>query len=1120
MALRKRSENRIIKRRRIPKNTTLEKIKKAIFNDYKPKRMSKEYAPQELPTVLTIPYVMGKISNVVVRTLLDTGAECNVMSYRAFKQLKRGAFKMVYQKEIEFLITPKSDVIPVKQKILCETILHGRQLGPLIFYIADISEDAIIGSPAIYEYNLYPIMKQVLEPFMESVVHDDTRMSSDFQGPTSNVSQVSQLILEEEANEILDEEKPQFKITEDLELRVGIEKLMTRYETVFSSLPLNGATVEPMEIETICTPVPCRPRRVSPTIEAAMRVEIQNLLDQNIIRPSSSSFSSPVVMVRKKSGEWRFCVDYRLLNKCTKRLQYPLPNNNEIIERLSGKKYFCVLDLKSGFWQFPIKPNDIPKTAFSVPWGLYEFTRSSMGLTNAPAYFQQTMNNVLSDLIGIHCDVFIDDIIIYGETKEELLKSLQSVLERLQAFDIRVNMSKCQMGLEEVEYVGHIVGRNGVKVSPRRVQALQALPVPKNLKDLRHFMGIANYMRRFINNFARVCKPLSAMMSDKVPFHFGQEQKESFEAIKEALVNAPVLRSVDYTKDLYLRTDASKQGVGAYIFQYDKDGSELPVVYVSKAFDTTQANWSTSEQEAFAIVFAVTKLRHYLLGYPFIIQSDHRNLQWLLSSQVPKLIRWGLILSEFQFNITHIPGKENIVADTLSRILASIRIKKNDFTADEFQEVDLEDFHNGVVGHGGVTKTLKLLHQQGFDVTGLAPQVYSFIRQCAVCEKTRGNKSSNVEGAHHYIGSWEPFDTIHIDTIGPLRPDSLGNKYIICMVDGFTRFVEVFPCKDVTALTASKMLLQVFGRYGKPRAIRADGGTQFTADIIQEFLKLLDIEKITTIPYHPSSNGIVERANGEVVRHLRALVFDKRLENWSEVLPIAQRIINDSFHSAIGTCPSNLLYAGQIPPFRGLFDATQNNTETAGTINNDYLSMLRDRSLLLHQRSLEYLAKVHKEQKHEALAHDYKIGDFVYFNNNPSRMGHMPLHKLAARWCGPRKIIDIKGSVFTLEDISNSHASKFDISRLKKYFGSTDKNVIIDLIAKDKNEWSVESIVDHDVYNSSAKNLKDRYRFRIRWTGFGPDEDEWFTFTQANELEALDRYLLEHPELPKMLRRH
>lgn len=398
------------------------------------------------------------------------------------------------------------------------------------------------------------------------------------------------------------------------------------------------------------------------------------MLEEGIIRPSQSPWSSPIWIVPKKldaSGKqkWRICVDYRGINAKTIDDRYPLPNITDILDKLGRCTYFSTIDLSSGFHQIEMDPKSIEKTAFNVENGHFEYLRMPFGLKNAPATFQRVMDNVLQGLQGNICLVYMDDIIVFSTSLEEHIKHLQKVFERLRNARLKIQLDKSEFLRIEVEFLGHLVTKDGIKPNPRKIMAIQKFPIPRTAKEIKSFLGLLGYYRRFIKGFAKLTRPFTKCLKKGATIEHTPEYIKTFEICKNILCNDPVLQYPDFEKPFILTTDASNVAIGAVLSQ-GKIGSDLPIAYASRTLNPAETNYSTIEKELFAIVWATKYFRPYLFGRKFTIITDHKPLQYLFSLKEPnsRLIRWKLKLEEFNYEVQYKKGSLNTNADALSRI--------------------------------------------------------------------------------------------------------------------------------------------------------------------------------------------------------------------------------------------------------------------------------------------------------------------------------------------------------------------------------------------------------------------------------------------------------------------
>ena len=422
-------------------------------------------------------------------------------------------------------------------------------------------------------------------------------------------------------------------------------------------------------------PVRQLPRRIPFSLRGKVHQLVGDMLQQGVIVPSSSPWASPIVLVAKKDGTTRFCVDYRKLNAITKLDVFPLPRIDDSLDLLASTQYFTTLDLASGYWQVGMDRDSQEKTAFTTHAGLYEFTVMPFGLCNAPATFQRLMESVLADLAREKCLVYIDDVLVIGHTFEEHLHNLEEVFARLEKAGLKLKPSKCKLARSEVDFLGYVVSRDGISTDPRKISAIAEYPPPTDLKSLRAFLGLTSYYRRFISSFSSIANPLYALTRKDAPFVWSPDCDTAFHQLKELLTQAPVLAYPSFGKDFLLETDASGVGLGAVLSQKQKDGTIRPLAFASRTLQTHEKNYGISELEALAVVWAVKHFRHYIYGYHCTVFIDHEALKSLLNTPQPsgKLARWGMALQELDLKIEYRPGRANGQADALSRYPVSLQ---------------------------------------------------------------------------------------------------------------------------------------------------------------------------------------------------------------------------------------------------------------------------------------------------------------------------------------------------------------------------------------------------------------------------------------------------------------
>lgn len=729
-------------------------------------------------------------------------------------------------------------------------------------------------------------------------------------------------------------------------------------------------------------PIRCHPRRVSEAERIIISEHVRKMLEAGVITPSKSPWNSPVVLVPKKDGSMRFCVDFRKLNAVTKRDIYPLPIIEEVVSRLSGSTVFTKLDLESGFWQVPVAERDQEKTAFTVPDGAFQFNRMPFGLSGAPSTFQRLMDSVLAELKWKDCLVYMDDVLIFGADVEEHNQRLDRVLCALEEAKLTLNLEKSLFGSSSITYLGHCIDKNGVSPDPQKLEAIEKFPKPTTLTQLRAFLGLASYYRRFISGFASIAQPLHNLLKkgSNVTEDWSDIHEQAMQELKKRLTSAPVLAFDDGKSDLRLYTDASSQGIGAVLTQ--KTGKEyLPLVFLSRRLKPAEEKYHSNEQECLALVWAIDKCKPYTYGRQLEVMTDNSVLSWLTKKTdiTGKYARWILALQDHSLDVKHISGKANIVADALSRApleneddayqvnnlvatiqtkrlsnrqlallqhadedirlrvlklqgygkrdtddieLGCFRLKKGVLyrTSDKVGRPELlvvpsilrkdllEECHDKVNGgHHGVEKTANRLSQR-YWWAGYHRSVKAFIQSCEFCQSfksTTGLPSGKLEPIPP---PKQPFETVGIDHLGPLKLTPNGFQHIIVCIDYLTRWVEVAAVPDTSVEPVKRFLKdQVFLRHGTPARIVSDRGPAFASKQFDEFLQEWNVQHVMSTPEHPQTNGLVERMNRTLTSTLAAYL-NLNQDDWDIRLQDATFSINTARQSTTELTPFELTY--------------------------------------------------------------------------------------------------------------------------------------------------------------------------------------------------------------------
>jgi transposase InsO family protein len=923
------------------------------------------------------------------------------------------------------------------------------------------------------------------------------------------------------------------------EQRREILALCLQHKDVFSTTvrkePANVPAFEPViDREKWQSPKNRLPPRIQgPTKQAEIIKQVHEMRDNNVIIPSQATHYSQVLLTIKPNGKWRFCIDFRALNECMKAMGFPIPNIREMFLRLGAKraKYYAVCDLTSGYHQMPISAAIRDCFAFICCCGVFEWLRLPMGPKAAGSYFQQTMATiVLAGLLYVICELYMDDCIVYGDTFDEWLANFKTILLRFRKYNLTFNPTKCRLGFQEIEYVGRVINQDGLSMSRAKRDVVKAFPKPTNMKDLRGFLGLANYFRDHVRNHSSIAHPLHLLLHDyerTKRLKWTPEAEHALELLKSKIDECPTLYFMNDADAIYLYTDASDYGVGAYLFQLT-DAKECPVAILSKSLSDEQSRWSVPEKECYAIFWSFTELNYLIRDRPFTLRTDHKNLTFLNSGPSDKILRWKIAIQAYDFDIEHVPGKLNTVADALSRLCEDLRIVPDTTTsatttaeaantrqqltavkevfkipADKYKLISA--VHNSVAGHHGVEKTLEKLALQNNKWPYMREHVKRFIKQCPCCQKNSFVRTP-VYTFPFTVSRYEPFERLYLDGLGPFPKDKYGNKFILVFIDAFTRFVELYSVPDQEAGTAARALFDLLGRFGAPCQLTHDRGTNFVNKIIKELLKLVGTEQVLTLSYSKQENSLVERANKEVRRHLRALFFDKNVvTDWSENRPLVQRIINATKSDLTGYTPAELLFGSAITLDRGIFlphDLAESDEQLSAwaarrlKAQNAIIKIAQDR---IREHDQAHVANVPTTPTR------FEPNSYVLAKYPDNGMREGPPSKDMPFWRGPYLVVSSLGDDYTLKDLNNHNEFQIHVSQLKQFEYDAERTNPRVVALRDHHLRDVEKILQH----KGTVKRKNTLQFLVRWAGFARSEDSWEPWSALRTNEVLHDYLRE-----------
>ena len=898
------------------------------------------------------------------------------------------------------------------------------------------------------------------------------------------------------------------------EQKTQVVQLLMEFQDVFSldDDDLGKCDLLEHRIRTVDDiPIKQADRRILPHLVPEVQTQLKAWLRDSVIQKSTSPYASQMVVIRKKDGKIRLCVDYRSLNSKTVKDAFPLPRIAEALESLKGARYFVCLDLTQGYLQIGVHKEDREKTAFRALGGLYEFRRLPFGLCNSPATFCRVMSYCFGDFFQQGIIVYLDDIMIHADTFEKTLQRLRQVLQILRAQGLKLKPRKCQFFKTKVTYLGHVVSEQGVATNPQTIDAVSKYPQPQSEKELYSFLGLTGFYRKFIPSYANVVRPLTSLLSGfekkhphsrkytaregKIPWQerWKSEQQTAFEELKKKLTSAPILAFPDFDLPFIVEVDASLKGLGAVLSQ-QQGSNKVVIAYASRALKSAEKSnkdYSSLKLEFAALFWAVTqKFKEYLYGAEFTVYTDNNPLSYILKTKTSAVdMRWLAQLADYHFDVVYKTGRTNLNADALSRHPAytegigvdlpeelmqqlypevsgepkasqgqeeamTSKVTREEFTYSEVKlaECQREDpvigevlkfFQGGVkppyrayrrhavgvqrlikqwkqlelrnqVLYRRITMSGKEVHQlvlpeslkeevlnvlhdqhghQGVERTFLVVQsrfywplmradVTDHCARCKICKIAKKPTISQSTTRQHLLAN-EPLELLAMD-FTLLEKSSSGFENVLVVTDVFTKFTIAIPCKDQTAKTVAKILVNDwFTRYGVPRRLHSDRGRCFENHLIKSLCKIYGINKSRTTPYHPEGNAQCERFNRTMHNLLRTLDEQQKMK-WPQHLPELTMMYNCTPHASTGYPPYQLMF-GREP--RLLVDQIFERGDTENLPEMDeYLQSHRIRLMETYriaqgnlQKQAERSKKQHDDKK--TMLPPIADGSIVYLRN-------------------------------------------------------------------------------------------------------------------------------------------
>ena len=831
-------------------------------------------------------------------------------------------------------------------------------------------------------------------------------------------------------------------------------------------------------------PIAKAPYRLAPPEMQELSTQLQELLDKGFIRPSSSPWGAPILFVRKKDGSHRMCIDYRELNKVTVKNRYPLPRIDDLFDQLQGASWFSKIDLRSGYHQMRVRDEDVQKTAFRTRYGHYEFVVMPFGLTNAPAAFMDLMNRVCRPMLDRSVIVFIDDILVYSKTQGQHEEHLREVLETLRRERLFAKFSKCEFWLREVQFLGHLVNQKGILVDPAKIEAVMQWEVPRSPSEIRSFLGLAGYYRRFIQDFSKIAVPLTRLTKKSVVFRWGPEQQAAFETLRQRLCEAPILTLPEGVEDFVVYCDASITGMGAVLMQRGH-----VVAYASRQLKPHEANYPTHDLELGAVVFALKIWRHYLYGVRCTIYTDHKSLRYLMDqpSLNMRQRRWLDVLKDYDCEILYHPGKANVVADALSRKVSAAPIRDLCMRMtvitpllERIKEAQMEGLKEErqkcerIVGRvasfdydsrglmtlhgrvwvpywGGVRQVLMdEAHKSRFSIHPGATKMYRdlrpdywwpcmkrdvawYVERCLTCRKVKAEHQrphGKMQPLDIPVWKWED---ITMDFITKLPRTARGVDSIWVVVDRLTKSAHFIPIQE--SISAERLadiyVREIVARHGVPVSVVSDRDVRFTSRFWKRFHDEMGTRLHFSTAFHPQTDGQSERTIQTLEDMLRACVLDFG-GCWDTYLPLAEFSYNNSYHASIDRPPFEMLYGRKCrtPICWGEVGQRVMGSTEVVLKTTELIQQVRSRLQTAQSRQKSYADRRRSDL-------EFQVGDMVLLKVSPWKgvIRFRKRGKLGPRFIGPFRVLARVGRVaYRLdlpEELSLIH-NTFHVSQLRK----------------------------------------------------------------------------------------
>lgn len=952
------------------------------------------------------PYARVKIGDEYVDGLLDSGANVTVLGAGGYERVKRWNLPFVAAsgniRTADGTARGISDCVDVPYEF------EGQLNVVRTYLLEHITKPLILGTDFWQAFRIEPRSCAALE-FSDVGTGDvDVPKVSPLTGP--------------------------HKLTEAQALR--LEQVVSRFPFSDPDGELNCTSLVKHHIDTgDAAPIKQKQYVMSPYVQADVEMEIKRMLDRGIIEKiSNPAWLNPVIAVKKASGGIRLCIDARKLNSVTVKNAYPQQNINRILGRLQGTKYLTALDMNDAFYQIELDEESRPKTAFSIPsLGAFMYRRMPMGLCNSGATLCELIDGLFGSAFEPETFPYIDDFIVATSEFDEHVQMLDRVATKLVEGEIKISRVKSKFCMQSIKYLGHILDEEGVKPDPDKIDPIVSYPAPKTVKEVRRLLGMVGWYRRFIKDFSTLTAPITDLLKkDKLNFTWTDTAAEAFERLKVALVSSPILATPDYTLPFTVQTDASDVGLGAVLTQ-EIANEERVIAYMSVKLSAAERKYHVTERECMAVLVAIEKFRPYIEGVRFTVITDHASLQWLQNLKDPtgRLARWALRLQAHTFDLIHRKGALNVVPDALSRACETLEICGIDATVRtndgwyngivakldknglvgqiyryeannlfcfirrsenpahegwkkcvpvEFVEETIRDNHDNVLAaHGGFHKTVNRLRERYF-WPSMRDDVREYVNNCTVCRSMKSSNLSQNTPMGEYRDPVSPFRIVSIDFAGPYPRSKSGNKFILVMVDMFSKYVIIEPLRKSTATqTIDRVRREVFLKFGVPEILISDNGPQLKSLAFRDFLDEFGVTHWLTANYHPQANP-TEAANKTILNAIRSYIVDNASHSrWDEHIVDISFALNSSVHSTTKMTPHQIVFGKTLTVSGNEHGATHRILQDDETKRNEKRAEIHAKVAENLRKSYETSRKRYDKKNTSSV--EYSVDDIIWRRN-------------------------------------------------------------------------------------------------------------------------------------------